>query len=168
MRNHHRCALPRRLIACSTLLIALAGCANSSRGGVGPPYIGTSAPSPVPRGWVPVTDGKVQVSVPASWGRINSDCPWGKEPGVVIQRNTAGFTGCVLETGPAVPNVLRIAPLRRAVLDPSQRRSEINGIQVVWGRPSAGMTGYQVPSEGLQIDATGPVARRALETLAAS
>ncbi|HXW34178.1 MAG TPA: hypothetical protein VEJ87_06320 [Acidimicrobiales bacterium] len=164
-------AAPAFVVGSSLLALAgVAGCGGASpRLAKHPASLART--SVTPEGWVRVRHGKAQISVPGSWSTIAVDCPWGREPGVVIQRDVASFTNCTDETGAPVSNEVRIAPLSPPVLEPSERRSVINGIEVYWGLPAVGMIsyiGYQVPSLGVQIDASGPLARRVLNTLTRS
>jgi hypothetical protein len=164
------CHTGLRLLAVLSLssLIALAGCSPSRPRQTKPAASVAPTPTVTPLGWVRVSHGKAQIAVPAAWSTITTDCPYGRWPGVIIQRDVAAFTGCVAETGSSIPNTVRIAPISPPVLEPSGHHSVINGIDVDWGRPLGTQIGYQVPSLGVQIDSSGPLARRVLHTLTTS
>ncbi len=94
------------------------------------------------------------------------DCPYGSAPGTVIVRNAVPFTTCPAETGSVTANVVRIAPPSPPVLEPTTEYTSINGMRVIWGHPQTFYElGYQVPSLGAQIDASGPLGREILNTL---
>jgi len=121
-----------------------------------------------PTSWVPIALEDAQISVPADWATATTDCPYGSAPGMVIVRDVTFVSGCVLETGPAIPNVVSMTPESPPSLAPDGKRTSINGITVYWGHPTNNTIGYQVPSLGVQIDATGVVAREVLATLTRS
>jgi len=115
-----------------------------------------------------VAFGQAQISVPADWVISTADCPFGSAPGMVILRDAVSLTGCVLETGPAISDVVGITPFDPPRLQPTGRSASINGITVDWGHPTSSSIGYQVPSLGVQIDASGVLADKVLATLALS
>lgn len=121
-----------------------------------------------PSGWVPITFGTAeiaQIAVPADWVTATADCPYGSAPGMVIVRDVASVTGCVQETGPPISNVVGITPESPPLLRPAGKHTSINGITVFWGQPTNNSIGYQVPSLGVQIDATGHLGPEVLATL---
>jgi len=63
-----------------------------------------------PSGWIPIAFDNAQISVPADWVTSTADCPFGSVPGMVIVRAVASVTGCVLEIGSAIANVVSITP----------------------------------------------------------
>jgi hypothetical protein len=115
--------------------------------------------SATPTGWVPVADGDVQISVPATWSVLyNEGCPTGSPPGEVLVNAVAEF--CAPFRGPRnlvwlyLPATLRIS---------YQHRRVINGLSVY-----GDLGNYFVPSFRLQVSLSGPLAQRVLHTLSRS
>lgn len=160
----------RAMLCMVTVSLASAACGRSAT--TAPPSTRTTPPVPTaahgrdpgPSGWVSVALDTGQISVPVDWVRATADCPFGAAPGMIIVRDDTSLTGCVLETGPPIADVVSITP-DSALLRPSGKRTSINGITVYWGDLTSDSIRYQVPSLGVQIDATGVLGREVLATL---
>ena len=128
--------------------------------------------SATPAGWVPVACGDAQVSVPASWSVYYPgwiDCGF-KRDGLYLGPATATTAGCFIGVSPRTTQVY----LRHIDRLPSQYASEkpvnLNGV-AVYIVPSYGpypVLDYYAPSIGVEVIATGPLARRIVDTLARS
>jgi hypothetical protein len=64
-----------------------------------------------------------------------------------------------------ISNLVEITPAYPPFLAPDGRYTSIDGITVRWGRPRSPSNGYEVPSLGVQIDASGALADTILATL---
>ena len=129
----------------------------------------TTRPLPVidlsatPTGWVPVADGDVQISVPATWWVLYNSCPTGSPPGEVLVNPANTYCPAFGQGGPK--NVVWLVSRSYAGFRPSSsdKRSVINGFSVYDDRGT-----YFVPSLGLQVTLSGPLAQRVLHTLSRS
>ena len=120
--------------------------------------------SATPAGWVPVADGDVQVSVPATWWVFYNSpgCPTGSPPGeVLVNSQLANCPGeTVGDHGPKnVVGLTLLAELGSGY----KHRSVINGFSVY-----DDLGTYFVPSLRLQFGVSGPLAQRVLHTLSRS
>ncbi|HXP33304.1 MAG TPA: hypothetical protein VN820_04760 [Acidimicrobiales bacterium] len=162
------------LVVVAVVAVVAAACGRSAATATPSPPATAPAPTPAvdggatPPGWVPIVFDDAQISVPVHWITATADCPFGSAPGMVIVRDVASLTGCVLETGPAISDVVSITPESPPLLAPEGKRTSINGITVDWGRPTGNSIGYQVPSLGVQIDARGVLGPDVLDTLTRS
>jgi hypothetical protein len=116
--------------------------------------------SATPSGWVPVADGDVQISVPATWRVLyNSGCPTGSPPGEVLVDPVAEFCAPYRE-----PRNLVWLTLLAGLGSDYKHRSVINGFSVYDDTPIT----YFVPSLRLRVSLSGPLAQRVLHTLTRS
>jgi hypothetical protein len=165
-----------RALVLVVMALALAACTSS----VSPTT--TTVPKPLPAidlsatptGWVPVAYGDAQVSVPASlyvyypgW----TDCGL-RGNALYLGPTTPSAIGCGAPS--ANPRVTTRVFLRHIDGDPTPYRSEkpvnLNGV-AVYEVPSYGpepVLDYYAPSIGVEVLATGPLARRIANTLARS
>lgn len=166
-------SLVRGALCLGIVALAAAGCGRSATTATPSPLLTPPTSAPVergtaPSGWVPVAFDRAQISVPSDWATATTDCPYGSAPGMVIVRTVTYLSGCVLETGPPISNVVSVTPESPPLLQPDGRYTSIHGITVSWGLPGDGSIGYQVPSLGVQIDARGSLGRQVLATLTRS
>ena len=114
-------------------------------------------------GWVPVAFGDAQVSVPATWWVLYNSCPTGSPPGEVLVNPANTYCPAFGQGGPK--NVVWLVSRSYAGFRPSSSdtRSVINGFSVYDDRGT-----YFVPSLGLQLTLSGPLAQRVLHTLSRS
>src|ERR1019366_3799275 len=114
-------------------------------------------------GWVPVAFGDAQVSVPATWWVLYNSCPTGSPPGEVLVNPANTYCPAFGQGGPK--NVVWLVSRSYAGFRPSSSdtRSVINGFSVYDDRGT-----YFVPSLGLQLTLSGPLAQRVLHTLTRS
>ncbi len=126
--------------------------------------------SATPPGWLPVAYGDAQLSVPADWRLERSEgCPGAGGAAGLVSLGTPppGTFSCPAEL--AAASSLLIEPLVSPGLSSSgQKPVVVNGIEVYaqFGAPGSG--GYQVPSLGVQVEASGPLSARILATLTRS
>jgi hypothetical protein len=116
-----------------------------------------------PRGWVPVAFGDGQVSVPSTWWVLYNvaACPTGSPPGEVLV-NPHIVYGCAPEmAGKGPRNLVGLTVLKGGT--GHGRRSLINGFLVYDDFGT-----YSVPSLGLHISLSGPLAQKVLHTLSHS
>ena len=128
--------------------------------------------SATPAGWVPVAYGGAQVSVPASWSVYYpgwTDCGI-KGDSLYLGPATATTAGCFIGFSPRTTQV----NLRHIDRVPSPYRSDkpvnVNGV-AVYVTPSYGPHPVLVdyaPSIGVEVTATGPLARQIVNTLTRS
>jgi len=126
----------------------------------------------VPAGWVPVAFGGLQIWVPPSWAiRSQGGCAGPSAAGVVYG-GTEPRRGCALP-----PNVVRLSfvniggPVCDAFTCPTTRPRgafTINGLLVLPGPAAPGALSVDVVLTGIRVTVSGPLARRALSTLALS
>ena len=119
--------------------------------------------SVTPKGWVPVDYGDAQVSVPATWWVLYkvADCPTGSPPGEVLV-NPHTVYGCPPEiAGKGPRDLVGLTVLKGGT--GHGHRSVINGFSVYDDFGT-----YFVPSLGLHISLSGPLAQRVLHTLSHS
>lgn len=117
-----------------------------------------------PMGWSPVAFRDAQISVPAGWFIENPGEVCGSHDAgrVFIAESTklTGVGGC----GPAV-NVITIRASTPGTL-PHSRRATVNGIGVeIASVTRGGTTTYLEAGLGVDIGATGPMARAVLKTI---
>jgi hypothetical protein len=116
--------------------------------------------SATPTGWVPVADGDVQISVPATWWVLyNAGCPTGSPPGEVLVNPVPEF--CPGEIAGEGPKNLVWLTLLAGLGSDYKHRSVINGFSVYEDTPVT----YFVPSLRLRVTLSGPLAQRVLRTL---
>jgi len=115
-----------------------------------------------PAGWMPVVYGKAQVSVPGGSRITFGGCPVTSV--TVFLGHGPEQLFCPAETGEHTTAYLE--PIQPPFLQRSREKPiAVNGIDTLpeFGSPSTG--GYQVPSLGVQVIATGTLARKILSTL---
>ena len=159
----------RKLAAVATgCLVALVLAACTSSPTVSPTTTTKPIPavdlSATPTGWVPIADGDAQISVPSTWWVLyNAGCPTGSPPGEVLVNPANTYCPAFGQSGPK--NVVWLVSRNYAGFRPSSRdkRSVINGFSVYDDRGT-----YFVPSLGLELTLSGPLAQRVLHTLTRS
>jgi hypothetical protein len=162
-------AVRLRVLVLVTLALTLSACSTSRTGApttTAPPAKPLPAVnvSATPAGWVPVADGDVQISVPATWWVLyNSGCPTGSPPGEVLVNP---FAACPAEeTGGEGPkNVVWLTVMP--------------GLEIGYEHPRAINIGgfsayddlgtYVVPSVDLELVLSGPLGQRVLHTISRS
>jgi outer membrane protein assembly factor BamB len=130
--------------------------------------------SATPAGWVPVTFGDAQVSVPATWDVLFNVCVIGSSVGDVYLNPSGGF--CTAQGPPKEKTNVTLLPVTDGEFQGSPssygQRSVINGIAVYdlysYGPAPYVGTHYLVPSLGVEVAAEGPLARRVVDTLTRS
>jgi hypothetical protein len=130
--------------------------------------------SATPTGWVPVAYGDAQVSVPASFLVVYpGTCVGG--PSVALGALLIGSTSAA-SAEPACPAstktpraFARLVGVHR-VPPPyaSEKLTKLNGVPVYLGPNDLTRLSYYAPSLGVEITASGPVARRIADTLTRS
>jgi hypothetical protein len=150
-----------RALVLVVMALALAACTSSAT--VSPtttrplPAIDLSA---TPAEWVPVADGDVQLSVPATWWVLyNAGCPTGSPPGEVLVNPVPEF--CPGEIAGEGPKNLVWLTLLAGLGSEYKHRSVINGFSVYDDDPGT----YFVPSLRLRVTLCGPLGQRVLHTL---
>ena len=127
--------------------------------------------SATPAGWVPVADADAQISVPSKWWVFYPGGDWcngASEPGSVYLATLALPMPTCAQSTPNAVFVRPIVPGDHAVESPPPHH--VNGL-LVWnleGSPTAQGGSYLVPSLGVVVTATGPLARRVLATITRS
>lgn len=151
-------------------MLTLAACTSSRT--VTPTTTVPSKPKPLPvvdvsatpTGWVPVADGDVQISVPATWWVLyNSGCPTGSPPGEVLVNP---FAACPAggAGGQGPKNVVWLTEMAGLAIG-FEHPNVIN----ISGFSVYGHLGtYVVPSLSLQVAFSGPLSQRVLHTLSRS
>ena len=126
--------------------------------------------SATPPGWVPVAYKDAQISIPASWFVLYRtapclvDKPSGQAPsGEAFVNPLRGIYFCTHAVLPQTVVWLKAIPTNARGGAPKV----INGI-TVYPYPAGQMGSYLVPSLGVEITATGRLARRVLRTLTVS
>jgi hypothetical protein len=154
-------------VVVSALALAVAYGPRSAPKGPGPAPSGRTGDRPsvtvdraaTPRGWVPVDYGAAQISVPADWVVVVGGCPDSPDGTVMLGLS---HDNCPL-FGSNWP-VVRITPLSRS---PASTPTRLNGIRAYLYpyRGPGQVSMYQVPSLGVEVTASGPLAARITATL---
>ena len=117
-----------------------------------------------PRGWVPVVDGDVLISIPATWQVFHgsppciSDAPTSE----LLVNPLPGLFHCPPASLPASKTVVFLRPFQ--VHSTYAHRTLINGISV-YRYLSGGPGAYVIPSLGVEIQSVGTFGPRVLRTL---
>jgi hypothetical protein len=128
--------------------------------------------SATPAGWVPVADGDVQISVPATWWVLynSSGCESGSKVGTVFINPSGGYCGIkgIRKTETTV--VLKPAPRYKNPAKYGQRQvhNRIVVYELYSFAPTAIPGTYLIPSLGVEIEVAGPLAKRVIDTLTRS
>jgi len=142
------------VLSLATLAVVAGGCG----GGTAASPV-TVDPAATPPGWVAVDYGAAQISVPADW--VVGACPTPSKGTVIL--------GTVLVNCPAYESswpAVRVTPATTPVATKLSIR--VNGITVYpvpYRGPGHDIATDQVPSLGVQVNATGPLYARILATL---
>ena len=122
--------------------------------------------SATPAGWVPVTFGKAQLSVPATWWVLYNSypCPTGSPTGEVFVNPPPGVFACPLEIAPGPSTTVSFGPPRSPLSTVLGHPEVINGI-FVYPYPTGPQSSYLVPSLSVEITVGGPLGQRVLHTL---
>ena len=152
-----------RALALMVLAVVLAACTSSTAPSTTTKPLPAVDFSATPAGWVPVANGNVQISVPATWSVLyNVGCPTGLLPGEVLVNPVAEF--CAPEIAGRGPKNLVWLTLLAGLGSGYRHRSVINGFSVYDDDPGT----YFVPSLRLRVTLSGPLAQRVLHTLSRS
>jgi hypothetical protein len=140
----------------------------------------TTKPLPVvdlsatPAGWVPVAYDDAQVSVPASFSVFypgQDPCESFSTPGALFVAPIPGFKRICPAPGHPQATLVRLVPYGGV---PQKTAGEkliiVNGVPVYFVPPSSAkpFISYFVPSLGVLVTGSGPMARRVLDTLTCS
>ena len=144
---------------------------NSGAATAGPSIAATQAPAfgygPTTAGWVPVDYGNAQVSVPPGAVISSNGCP---DPGapvtVHLGRQPAGVFNCPLE--PAGVTVVTLESLPAGWSTSGLAAHAVNGIEEFSKVNDVVEAEELVPSLGVEVQASGPLASRVLGTLTRS
>ncbi|MGO9659481.1 MAG: hypothetical protein ACLP7F_14150 [Acidimicrobiales bacterium] len=151
-------------------------------GGTGPAQLSApvASPSVAARGWGPLAYGDAQVDTPASWPVVypGSDlCGPVGGGGVVLLGSFGTSSWCGPNVSAPVgqsspPNLVRFGPLASPGGTPAAGHLSmtINGLRVYEGVLHGQISGtvYSVPSLGVELMASGPLAPRVIGSLAPS
>jgi hypothetical protein len=114
--------------------------------------------SATPGGWVPITFGDVQVSVPVRWDVVDDRCP---VPTGTVYLGPAPTMFCQNET--TQTNVVYLGTISSASF-PIVSPGMINNIPVEWVDPPDD-TAMQIPSLNAAVSAVGPLAAEVVRTV---
>jgi hypothetical protein len=161
------------IVALTAAGVAVAGCSRSTASG----HFGGSAPIRtittsaratvrVPEGWKTDTYGKVAISVPGTW-QVKRDTNWPNTaaPGALLLGYPKTPEFCP-EYRSTVSDVALINPPGAASWSVAREKPEmINGVEVYPGFGSPAALEWMVPSLGIEIIGTGPLADTIVSTL---
>ena len=171
-----------RVLSMVVLALNLAACTSSQavRPMTAALDIGLRPPLPVvdlaatPAGWVPVAYGDAQVSVPASFSVFypgQDPCESFSTPGALFVAPIPGFKRICPAPGHPRATLVRLVPYGGV---PQKTAGEkliiVNGVPAYFVPPSSArpFIRYFVPSLGVLVSGSGPMARRVLDTLTCS
>jgi hypothetical protein len=109
-----------RALALMVLAVLLAACTSSGAPSTTTKPVPAVDLSATPTGWVPVADGDVQISVPATWSVLYNSCPTGSPPGEVLVNPANTYCPAFGQGGPK--NVVWLVSRSYAGFRPSVAR----------------------------------------------